>query len=149
MRPALLVALGLAACGISGPVPLKWGEESCRHCHMTLADRRFGAEIITTHGRALAYDDAGCAAEAIAEGEVAATEVREVFVVDYTHPDQLVAADSATFIRSPNFLTPMGSGVAATATAVAAEGLAADLHGTLLHWSDVVALAQGGGLRPH
>jgi copper chaperone NosL len=149
MRAFLLAALlGVVACGLSGPVPLKWGEESCRHCHMTLADRRFGAEILTRRGRALAYDDAGCAAEAIADGEVAAGEVDSVWVVDYTHPDRLIPADSATLVRSGAFLTPMGSGLAATASTLEAQGLAADMHGTVLRWHEVLALASGGGLRP-
>jgi len=60
------VAVLVAACGVAGPVPLEWDEASCTHCHMTLADRRFGAEVVTTKGRALQFDDVGCAAEHIA-----------------------------------------------------------------------------------
>lgn len=146
---SLALGLGLVACGVSGPVPLKWGEESCRHCHMTLADRRFGGEIITTRGRALAYDDAGCAAEAIADAEVPAGEVREVWVVDYLHPDHLLPADSSVFVRSRQFLTPMGSGVVAVADSVAARGLASAQDGTVLRWAEVVDAAKGGGLRPN
>ena len=151
-RPLLLLlalAAAAAACGVSGPVPLKWGEESCRHCHMTLADRRFGAEIVTTRGRALAFDDAGCAAEAIAMEETPAAEVREVWVVDYLHPDHLLPADSAVFVRSRTFPTPMGSGVVATPGDSAAQVLARASAGTVLRWSDVLTLARDNGLRPH
>lgn len=146
---SLALGLGLVACGVSGPVPLKWGEESCRHCHMTLADRRFGAEIVTTRGRALAYDDAGCAAEAIADAEMPAGEVGTVWVVDYLHPDHLLPADSSVFVRSRVFLTPMGSGVVAVTDSAAARGLAAERDGAVLRWAEVVDAAKGGGLRPH
>ena len=108
---------------------------------MTLADPRFGAEIITVRGRVLAYDDAGCAAEAIADGEVAEGDVREVWVIDYSRPDRLISSDSAIFVRSQGLRTPMGSGVAATAGRDAARGLAVDLRGTVLDWRGVVAAA--------
>lgn len=149
MRTALLLALGLVACGVAGPVPLQWGAESCRHCHMTLADPRYGAEIITTHGRALPYDDAGCAAEAIADGEVESGEVGRVFVIDYDRPDRLIPAESASFVRSARFKTPMGSGVVATSNAAAARELLTDPQGPVMRWDEVVALGRAGGLRPH
>lgn len=149
MRAALLLALGVVACAVAGPVPLKWGAESCRHCHMTLADPRFGAEIITRHGRALAYDDAGCAAEAIADGEVESGEVDRVFVIDFDRPDRLISADSATFVRSARFKTPMGSGVVAAGTPAAARELGNGPDDRVMPWADVVALARAGGLRPH
>lgn len=149
MRPAVLLALGLVACGVSGPVPLRWGAESCRHCHMTLADPRFGAEIVTRHGRVLAYDDAGCAAEAIADGEVEAGEVGRVFVIDYDRPDRLISADSATFVRGARFKTPMGSGVIAAATLAAARELANGPDDRVMPWAEVVGMARAGGLRPH
>src|SRR6185369_6948139 len=102
-------AVLLAACGVAGPVPLEWEQAGCTHCHMTLADRRFGAEIVTTKGRALAFDDAGCAAEALAARELGLDEVSSVWVIDFTHPDSLISAGSATFVRSKEFKTPMGS----------------------------------------
>ena len=149
MRPLLLAALLLSACAAAGPVPLRWGEESCRHCHMTLADRRFGAEIVTTRGRDLSFDDAGCAAEALAFGETAAAEVSSVWVIDYGHPDSLIAAEGAVFVRSTALHTPMGSGVVATADSAAAAVLARDSQGVVLLWSEVLAAAKRGELRPH
>lgn len=149
MRRALALLLTLAACATAGPVPLQWGVASCSHCHMTLADRRYGAEIVTVRGRAYPYDDAGCAAEAIATGEVAAAEVGGVWVVDYTDADRLLPADSATFVRSATFRTPMGSGLAAAPDPRAAAALAARVQGTVLRWADVLELARSEGLRPH
>ena len=145
---ARLVLL-LAACAGAGSVPLRWGEESCRHCHMTLADRRFGAEVITTRGRALPFDDAGCAAEHLAQGETPAAEVSSVWVIDYTHPDSLIAADGAVFVRSSTFHTPMGSGVVATPDSAAATTLAHETGGQVMRWSEVLAAAKAGELRPH
>jgi copper chaperone NosL len=149
MRRVLGVALLITACAASGPVPLRWGEESCRHCHMTLADRRFGAEIVTTRGRDLSFDDAGCAAEHLAQGETPAAEVSSVWVIDYAHPDSLIAAATAFYVRSPAFHTPMGSGVVAVGDSLGALTLAHEARGTLLGWNDLLAAAGRGELRPH
>jgi copper chaperone NosL len=149
MRAAVVGALLITACAAAGPVPLRWGEESCRHCHMTLADKRFGAEIVTTRGRDLSFDDAGCAAEHLAFGETPAAEVSSVWVIDFGHPDSLIAAESAAFVRSAAFRTPMGSGVVAMADSASARALADESHGTVLRWADVLVAAKSGGLRPH
>jgi len=149
MRPALFFALLVTACAAAGPVPLRWGEESCRHCHMTLADKRFGAEIVTTRGRDLSFDDAGCAAEALAFGETPAAEVSSVWVIDYGHPESLIAAEGAVFVRSTAFHTPMGSGVVAVGGSAAASALAHESEGTVMRWAEVLAAAKGGELRPH
>ena len=148
IRALPVLALMLAACGVAGPVALGWGTDACRHCHMTLADRRFGAEVITTHGRALPFDDAGCAANHLVAGETPATEVGSVWVIDYNRPDTLISAATATFVRSEGFGTPMGSGVVALADRAAAERLAAERQGTLLTWPEVLALASEGRLGP-
>jgi copper chaperone NosL len=145
---ALALGAGLAACGVTGPVPLAWGTDGCRHCHMTLADRRFGAEVITTHGRALPFDDAGCAANHLVSGETPPTEVGSVWVIDYSRPDSLIAAAGAVFVRSEKFPTPMGSGVVAVPDSATARQLAATNQGTVLVWTDVLALAAKGELGP-
>lgn len=148
MKRAFLLALLVAACGVTGPVPLAWNEATCTHCHMTLADQRFGAEIITTRGRALPFDDAGCAAKHLVTGETPANEVSSVWVIDYTRPDSLLAADSAVYVRSADFHTPMGSGVVAAPDSAAARQLATEHQGTVLTWREVQIIAAHRGLEP-
>ena len=147
-RVALAVAVILVACTVTGPVALEWGVAGCTHCHMTLADKRFGAEVITTHGRALPFDDAGCAANHLVSGGTPPAEVSSVWVIDYTHPDSLITASTAVFVRSERFRTPMGSGVVAVPDSVSARSLAADSQGILLTWSEVLGLAAQGQLGP-
>lgn len=145
-RTPLLVLL-LLACTAAGPVPLRWGEEACRHCHMTLADRRFGAELVGVTGRTYAFDDAGCAAEFVATGGIAESEIGSAWVVDLLAPDSLLDAATAAFVRSDSFPTPMGSGIVATRTPGAADSIATASAGTRLTWSDVLASARRGELR--
>lgn len=147
-RGIALTSAFLLACGATGPEALRWGEATCRHCHMTLADRRFGAEVITTHGRLLSFDDAGCAANHLVAGDTPAVEVGSIWVIDYSHPDSLIPAATATYVRSATFLTPMGSGVIAVPTRVTADSLAHEVRGKVLTWTEVLALATAGQLGP-
>lgn len=144
-----VLAVLVAACGVAGPEPLSWNEAACTHCHMTLADRRFGAEIITTKGRLLPFDDAGCAAEHVATRGIGLDEVSSIWVIDFVRPDTLIPAATAHFVQSAAFHTPMGSGIIATADAQAADSLARASDGKLLTWTEVLALAERDFLGAH
>lgn len=73
----VLAAVG-AGCGHPAPRALKLGEESCTHCHMTLEDPRFGAELVTTTGKVLAFDDAGCLATFLSTGGIPAERIHSL-----------------------------------------------------------------------
>jgi copper chaperone NosL len=144
-----ILAVLVAACGVAGPVPLSWDEAACTHCHMTLADRRFGAEIVTTKGRVLPFDDAGCAAEHIGSRAIGLDEVSSVWVVDYLRPDTLIAALPANFVLSTAFRTPMGSGIVATADRAAADSLARAHDGRVLSWTEVLSFIERDSAQAH
>ncbi len=146
MKRAFLLLALVAGCAASGPVALRWGEEGCRHCHMTLADRRFGAELVSATGRPYAFDDAGCAALFLASGDLVEHDVGSAWVIDFLHPDSLIPAGSARFVRSAAFRTPMGSGVIAVADPAAADSLARATQGERLSWRELVDLAHAGRL---
>lgn len=44
----------------SGPLPVVWDKESCGHCHMHVGEPRFAAQLQTTTGEVLNFDDPGC-----------------------------------------------------------------------------------------
>jgi len=144
-----VLAVLVAACGVAGPEPLGWNEVACTHCHMTLADRRFGAEVVTTTGRFFQFDDIGCAAEHLSSRAIAPDEVSSVWVIDYIRPDTLIAAATATFVQSDSFRTPMGSGLAATANAATADSLARATGGKVRTWNEVLATAEQDFLGAH
>jgi copper chaperone NosL len=93
---------------------------------------------VTVHGRTLAFDDAGCAAEYLAGGALPPEDVSSIWVVDYARPDTLIDARLAFFVQSDSFQTPMGSGVIATASAGNAAQLAEANAGKRLSWPEVV-----------
>jgi copper chaperone NosL len=140
-----LAALVLLAAGCAAPAarPLAIGSDACAHCHMRLADLRYGAELVTRTGKVLPFDDAGCLATFVLGDRPDATQVHSLWVSDFTRPDRLLPAEQAAFVRHPSFRTPMDHRIVALATAAAADSLVAALGGSgeRLDWSGVLRAA--------
>lgn len=127
-----------AACGASGPRPLAFGAEACTQCHMTLIDPRFAAELVTTGGRGIPFDDAGCLATYIATGGLPSERIASLWVTDYLEPDSLLAVEQAVFLRSDALRTPMDHQVVALRPGPAADSLHRRLGGELVSWAAVL-----------
>ena len=110
-----------AALRQPGPRPIALGEEVCRHCHMTIADPRFAAELVTTRGRVYVFDDVGCLAAFVATSRCRSTVVHSLWVHDFLHPDSLLDARTASYLRVDSLRTPMGSHLAALAPGAAVD----------------------------
>jgi hypothetical protein len=78
---AILLVLALAAAVVAfvrfnqpalpdGPVPVVWDGEVCGHCKMHVGDPRFAAQLQTTAGDVLNFDDPGCLFDYLASHEV-------------------------------------------------------------------------------
>jgi copper chaperone NosL len=143
MRLLLVATLLLAACASPGPREVVVGTDLCQHCHMTVADPRFVSQLVTTTGRVLVYDDAGCLATALQDEVVTGEQVRSLWVTDFLSPAGLLEAPAAWFVRAPSLSTPMASGLAAVATAAQADSLATALGGEVLRW-DAVRISPHG-----
>lgn len=133
----LTLLLLAGACTVPGPRPVVLGSESCAHCHMTVADDRFIAQLVTSTGKVLIYDDPGCLATALRDGVVAGDRVRSLWVTDYLDPATLLDAEEAWFIQSDAVHTPMASGLVAVTSRTQADSVAAVLRGTVLRWDAV------------
>jgi copper chaperone NosL len=137
---AALLGAAALACGTPGPAPIAWGEAACAHCHMTIVDQRFAAELVTRTGRVYAFDDAGCLATFAVTGPLEPDQVHSAWVTDFRQPGTLIPAQDAIFLRTEAVRTPMSSNLLAVPRA-AGDSLQAALGGTLLDWSQVLAAA--------
>lgn len=136
-RVAVAAVALAAACAGPGPRPIAYGQEVCRHCHMTIADPRFAGELVTRRGRVQVFDDVGCLAAFAAEGSVPAGEVHSLWVQDFLHPDSLLDARTAVYLRVDSLQTPMGSHLVALRAGPEADSLRARLGGRLLRWDEI------------
>lgn len=132
-----LVLLLIAACRVPGPRPVALGSELCDHCHMTVADDRFIAQLVTGTGKVLIYDDPGCLATALRDGVVEGDQIRSLWVTNYLEPAALLDAHDAWFVQSDGVHTPMASGLVAVPSKAQADSLAGSLNGTVLRWDAV------------
>lgn len=136
---ALTSIVTLLACASPAPRPIVYGTDQCAHCHMTIADPRYAAELVTTTGKVLAFDDIGCLAAFLASGEMAPGAVHSAWGHDYRSPGEWARTSDLSFVRSSAFHTPMGSGIVALARPEAADSLRAAVGGERSDWAQVLA----------
>ena len=123
----LFVAVNVLAAGArpSGPVDVVWDREVCAHCRMHIGEPAFAAQLQTSDGRVLSFDDPGCAFQLIDQSapEVAALYFR------HCREDRWIAATEAAFVRVAQ--SPMGFGygavVATDTDAIPFEAVRADV----------------------
>ena len=132
----IFLVFGITACKRQFE-PINYGHEACAHCKMTIMDRRFAAEILTSKGKAIKFDDLGCMLQYMRQ-EHFADHGAGVFVADYSNPGgQFLDASKAQYVQSEQLKSPMGGNYASLATIIPANKLKATINGTLLNWNDL------------
>ena len=106
----LMLYLVLSSCTPEHPEPIAYGEDQCVYCRMSIADRQYGAELVTDKGRVLKYDAAECMINQLADDPIA---YRQLYAVAYDRPGKLLPVDSLMFVIDPKFRSPMGAHLAA------------------------------------
>lgn len=92
------------------PEPIKYGEDQCVYCKMSIADPNYGAAMITDKGRDFKYDAAECLVNHLEEENL---QYQGLYVVAYDDPKKLYPIDSLLFIVHPDYRSPMGENLAA------------------------------------
>jgi copper chaperone NosL len=132
---SLLFVFALAGWSASGCIsqaePIHVGQEHCGTCKMTIADERFGGEIITQKGKIYKFDSLECLADYYQKNQAI---VRSVYVMDFLARGKLVAAERAFFLKSERLEGPMGHGAAASVDRSGLEQLQKKLSGEVLVW---------------
>jgi len=112
----LAAALVAAAIGLvrfnrakapAGPIPIVWDKEVCAYCKMHIGDPRFAAQLQTTEGDVLSFDDPGCLFEYLSTHEVA---VHAVYFRNH-EGDGWLSGSEVGFLPVDD--SPMGYGIRA------------------------------------
>lgn len=88
-----------------GPVPVVWDGEVCGHCKMHVGDPRFAAQLQTTQGEVLNFDDPGCLFDYLHAHEVS---IHAIYFRNHQADGWLSEAD-AGFLPVED--SPMGYGI--------------------------------------
>ncbi|MFZ1866442.1 MAG: hypothetical protein WAU39_19640 [Polyangiales bacterium] len=90
-----------------GPVPIVWDREVCAFCKMHIGDPRFAAQLQTSEGEVVSFDDPGCLFEYMQSHHV---PVHALYFRDYDGSGWL-SGDEAGFLPVDD--SPMGYGIRA------------------------------------
>jgi copper chaperone NosL len=132
----LFLGLHLAGCKVE-PEPLQYGKDGCHHCKMTLMDKKFGAEILTTKGKIYKFDDVNCMLNFYNSGAVYPEDILTVLIVDFSNPEKLIDARNALYVKSDAIKSPMASTVAAFESNDDLEKMNADWNGIQMSWGEL------------
>ncbi|WP_412464886.1 nitrous oxide reductase accessory protein NosL [Flavobacterium mekongense] len=138
MKPialACIAFLSLASCSSKEAKPLKINTDACDFCKMTIANGKFGAELITQKGRYYKFDDLACMIQFAKSNTV--VPYQSFFVSDYLKDNTLIPAETAFFIKSDQINSPMRGNMAALATAAEQSEYAKKFNAKPLNWTEV------------
>ncbi len=134
-----LGSFATAGCGgqdLTKPPKMFYGRDGCAQCRMIIADERFACAAATADRRFLKFDDIGCFA---AHEKKSAEHVLRSWVRN-AGADEWIGKEEARFVHSPNLVTPMGYGFAATATVDKAARFAEENAGRVITWEELLSL---------
>ncbi len=130
----LIVVLGACAPKVE---PIRYGQDQCAYCKMTITDNHFAAQLVTLKGRNYKFDAAECLIWFLEEGRVDSGSIYKALVSDYAHPGTLIDAYKAIYLVSPQIHSPMGANLAAFADRATAAQFQKRYGGELYTWREV------------
>lgn len=133
----VITALVLLSCKPE-PETLRYGQDVCHTCKMTLVDKKYGAELVTAKGKVYKFDDVNCMAGFIHSGYLNDQTISLTLITDYAQPGTLIPAQEAFYLKSDNLRSPMASGIAAFGSIESLQQNKETLTGTALRWSEVL-----------
>ncbi|MDZ4847233.1 MAG: nitrous oxide reductase accessory protein NosL [Chitinophagales bacterium] len=141
MKYPLLFLLPLLLFGCKPEMqPLEFGHDQCQHCRMTIADQRYGAELVTKKGKVYKYDAVECLANSLYKDKlVEQHEVFSLWVIDFSNPATLVDAEKSFYLQSPALPSPMGLFITAVSSKEKTEALQKEHGGEISDWKKISA----------
>jgi copper chaperone NosL len=133
----LLFAVPMLAACEPTPQAIDFGREECAHCKMTISDKRFAAELLTTKGKAYKFDAIECMAAFVNDGKVAATDIHSLWVMNYDTPGEFLSAKKSFFLQGEQFQSPMSLNLAAFENKAALTKAQQRFGGKELYWDGV------------
>lgn len=111
--PFFLILAAFASC-TPEPEPINFGTDHCEYCKMTIADSKYGGELVTQKGKIYKFDAVECLIPFMKEN--ASQQYAYIMAISYDEPGKLHDVQNLKFVQSPQFKSPMGANVAAFAS---------------------------------
>jgi copper chaperone NosL len=111
----LLAILFIFACS-SEPDEIDFGLDSCNHCRMVIADKRFSARILNNTYKTYKFDSIECMAAYMNEKNMLDTDYKDFYCQQYNQPNLRLKSSELMFMISNEIKSPMGLNIIATKT---------------------------------
>lgn len=104
----LLPLLILFSCNPE-PKSIEFGFDNCHKCGMTIADERWGAEIVTHKGKVFKFDAVECMVAFYLDEKKLnrENEIHSFWTINYLKPKELIDATKAFYLKSSEYQSPM------------------------------------------
>jgi copper chaperone NosL len=132
-----LLALAVVSCSVA-PEPIHYGEDNCAHCQMTIMDKRYGTEIVTTKGKIFKFDSIECLVEYLQDENDNNEQFNLVLVTSFDQPGKLFNAGDSYVIHSKNLPSPMGMYLTAFSERGTADDYQMRFGGKVYEWGGLL-----------
>ena len=133
---SVLSLMVLVGCAGHGPVEINYGQDPCDYCKMTIADNKFGSELVTSKGKVYKFDSIECLAAYAQVNTGENASVKSMWVTDFNNAGTFVRVDNATIVLSERQNSPMGVGLVAFSLSPEAERFVTEKGGKILNWPE-------------
>ena len=104
---------------------------------MTIIDKKFGAELVSTKGKIFKFDDLVCMVEYLNDGLISENDISKKLVIDHQTENNFIEVEKATFFVSNELHSPMNGNAAAFINQAAALKYQDDKQGLIMDWNQV------------
>jgi len=125
----------LNSCSVE-PKKIKYGEDHCHYCDMTVVDKTHASEYVTKKGRAYTFDAIECLVNDLNENKNE-DMMSFILVANYSNPGELIPATEATYLISKSIKSPMGANLSAFKLKEKAIGYLNKGDGKLYNWEQL------------
>lgn len=134
----IAIAFTSISCNVQ-PEPIAYGHDSCHFCKMTIVDKTHAAQLVTQKGKQFKYDAIECMVNDVQENYTPET-LSVLLVANYSNAGEMIDANKAHYIISPEITSPMGANLSAVDTEQKATELREEHTGTLYSWETLQTL---------
>jgi|SRR5690606_7090724 len=105
----VIISITLFSCSTQ-PEPIRYGEDSCHFCEMTIVSQAHAAQAVSSKGKQFKYDAIECMMNDIINNQ---TEMAVKLVANFASPGEMLDAENAGYIINDSINSPMGANLAA------------------------------------
>ena len=132
----LLALFSISSCSNSKSEPIKLNVDNCDFCKMSIADGKFGAEVMTQKGRVYKFDDIMCMINYCKENTN--VKIEAYYVNDFAQDNTLIPAETAFFLSGGTIQSPMHGGIIAFSDEKGVKEFESKLSAKPINWEAII-----------